>query len=219
MYIYYPHSMGGGVKRLFRKVDNRSGDYDPTDPGNVRRNGSFIYEEFLTTGGTGQWCAMSGAAGKHVLCVFNELREQAGHSISVGGQCSIPPRAQLSKMCPPACLPARLPASYHLGNPFGLQAKVRSVVVATLHHLLPADVKVYTVGPRYAHAEARKSPGVDGKVVRTADGKEQRFPVLLTPQVGRSELQGRRGLLGRAVAAGRPAPAAQAALRSHWPYL
>ncbi|KAL0037051.1 hypothetical protein WJX77_010637 [Trebouxia sp. C0004] len=96
IHIYYPHSMGGGVKKLYRKVENRSGDYDPNHPGSIRRDGSYIIEEFLTTGGT--------------------------------------------------------------------------------------DVKVYTVGPRYAHAEARKSPVVDGKVTRSADGKELRFPVLLSPQ-------------------------------------
>ncbi|KAG6610031.1 Inositol hexakisphosphate and diphosphoinositol-pentakisphosphate kinase [Phytophthora cinnamomi] len=92
VYIYYPTSAGGGSKRLFRKVGDRSSEFYP-DVNRVRRDGSYIYEEFLNTQGT--------------------------------------------------------------------------------------DVKVYTVGSSYGHAEARKSPVLDGRVVRDSAGKEVRYPVIL----------------------------------------
>ena len=92
IYIYYPMSHGGGQTRLFRKHKNLSSLYYPNE-NKIRRDKSYLYEEYLQTDGF--------------------------------------------------------------------------------------DIKVYTVGENYAHAEERKSPSLDGKVERSK-GKEVRYPVNLT---------------------------------------
>ena len=94
IYVYYSSKTGGGSKRLFRKVNDRSSKFY-ADENNIRMKGSYIYESFLSTGGT--------------------------------------------------------------------------------------DIKVYTCGPSYVHAEARKAPTLDGIVQRDKNGKEVRFPIVLRP--------------------------------------
>lgn len=42
---------GGGCKKLFRKIGNRSSEFYP-DINEVRRDGSYLYEEFVETQGT-----------------------------------------------------------------------------------------------------------------------------------------------------------------------
>ena len=46
-----PAGAGGGCKKLFRKVGNRSSEFYP-DINEVRKDGSYIYEEFVETQGT-----------------------------------------------------------------------------------------------------------------------------------------------------------------------
>ena len=96
--------------------------------------------------------------------------------------------AAASRLLPPAaCLLPPLVLLHQVGNKSSEYypdvhevRKSGSYIYEEFMKTQGVDVKVYTVGPNYGHAEARKSPVIDGKVNRNDDGSEVRYPVLLS---------------------------------------
>ena len=50
IWIYYPMCDGGGCKKLFRKQGDKSSDFEK-NLNSIRKDGNYIYEEFLPTNG------------------------------------------------------------------------------------------------------------------------------------------------------------------------